>query len=96
MNKKSVSKALFIIICITLIFSFIASQDVYHLDLCHDEHCHRCSVIHYAQKIVKLCVIVLFYITIYFSIILVSLAVFCGLKETIQKSLVFQKVQFNE
>ena len=96
MNKKSLVKLLFVIVGITLIFSFIASQDVYHLDLCHEEHCHKCSVIHFAQRIVKLCALALFSIYIFISLGIVSyIANYC-INKVLQESLVFQKVQFNE
>lgn len=96
MNKKLILKLLILIISISLIFSFIVSQDFYHLDTCNEEHCHKCSVIYYAQNIVKLAVTIFICLSIYFFIDYCLSDLHEELKIFMHKSLVFQKVQFNE
>ena len=96
MNKKIILKMLIIIVSISLIYSFIVSQDFHHLDTCNDEHCHKCSAIHYAQNIVKLSITILIYSFIYSFVDCCLSYLHEEIEVFVQKSLVFQKVQFNE
>lgn len=79
-----------------IVFSLVVSQDQYHLDNCHDDHCIVCSIIHIAQNIVNIVVsfglVVMIGVLIYFYLSRLQK----DNKVYLLVSLVFQKVQLNE
>lgn len=93
---KLIRIAIVIIMTASLVFSIIVSQDEHHLEVCHEEHCVLCFIIHIAQNIISLSVVFiiagLIGVLIYFflSRLQKQLDVF------VLFSLVFQKVQLNE
>lgn len=99
MNKKIlkvIKIAVVVLMAATLVFSLIVSQDEYHLEICHEDHCVYCAIIHFAQNIINLSiafvVAIVIGVLIYFFLSRLH-------KEQIvfvQSSLVFQKVQLNE
>ena len=88
--------AIIFIIIVSLMFSFIVSQDSHHLDTCHEEHCFECAIIHIAQAIITLAVTVFVYMVSSFLIYYVLSRLHKTTNVFMQKSLVFQKVQQNE
>ena len=99
MNKKilkAIKIAVIIFIIATLVCSLIVSQDEHHLEVCHEEHCIYCAIIHVAQIITYLSIIYLiitmigFLINFFLSRLLKKQVFF------VLNSLVFQKVQLNE
>ena len=77
-------------------FSIFVSQNEHHLEVCHEEDCVLCSIIHIAQNISNFINtnIVILIITTSFYIVLSR--VYDKLNSFEQLSLIFQKVQFNE
>ena len=99
MDKKilqSFKNVTILFIVAILVFFLIVSQDEHHLETCHEDNCIQCAIIHIAQNIIRLsmaCAVAFTIgVSIYFLLYRLS-------KEHIVfalKSLVFQKVQFNE
>ena len=85
-----------IMIIVALVFSIIVSQNGYHLEICHDEHCVHCLIIHIAQNIISIFV-EFFVATIIGALIHLFLSRLRKEKMIYtQTSLVFRKVQLNE
>lgn len=85
------------IVIISLLLSFVVSQDSHHIDTCELEHCSVCRIIHMAQNIVNMTVTIFLFVTIFF-LIFFFLANAYKTKNTVsvQESLVFRKIQLNE
>ena len=96
MNKDIIKKIIVAILVISLFFSFVVSLDFHHLDSCHEENCHKCSFIHYVQNILKSFFIILIYLNMVFFVDFCLSQLHRKIQIFMQKSLVFQKVQFNE
>ena len=84
------------IIIISILICNIISQNHYHLDVCEDENCVICNVIHCAQNLFEIVttIILLEIQTIFIYKIIIEIK-----KLTIEKeenSLIFKKVQKNE
>lgn len=99
MNNK-VIKILFKIALFLIIFSIICSsiisQDTYHLEICHDEDCIICTIIHIAINIIN--IIFEINISIFFMFLIMYILAkihkeFCIVSKN---TLLFQKVMFNE
>ena len=88
--------AFYVLTITILVFSLVVSQDEHHLEVCHEEHCIYCAIIHVAQIITYLSIIYLiitmigFLINFFLSRLLKKQVFF------VLNSLVFQKVQLNE
>lgn len=100
MNKKILETIKIIIvvaISALLVCSLIVSQNEYHLITCTDEHCIVCNIIHFAQNIISISVIVvILYAFLNFLIYLFLSRLREKQSVLIQLSLVSQKVQLNE
>lgn len=99
MNKKilkAIKIAFVIYIIATLVFSLIVSQNNHHLEICHQEHCFTCTLIHFAQTIISLSIV--FVLSSMIGVLIYFFLSRLHKEEVIfvQSSLVFQKVQFNE
>lgn len=99
MNKKIIKilfKISFIIIIFSIICSSIISQDTHHLEICHDENCNICSIIHLAINIIN----IIFEINLAMFFILLIMYILCKIHKeffvVIKNTLLFQKVMFNE
>ena len=94
---KTIKNISITLIVICIIFSFIVSQDTHHLEICHEEHCAICVIICIAQNIVSISIVIVLYLYVGFLIYFFLAKLVNKIKiNSIQKSLIFQKVQFNE
>ena len=93
---KEIKIAVIVLMMVTLVFSLIVSQNEYHLDNCHDDHCFLCNIIHIAQNLISLSIVVIIAVVIgvLIYLFLSRLHNDCVIFEL--DSLVFQKVQLNE
>lgn len=93
---KTIKIAVIALIVTTLVFSLIVSQDEYHLETCHEEHCAHCAIIHIAQSIII--ITIAFVIAIVVGILIYFFLSRLHKKQTVFVlfSLIFQKVQLNE
>lgn len=93
---KTIKYLLITVICISLLFMVIVSQDEHHLESCHEEHCAKCQIIQIAQNFINIvhAIILLAFIGFLIFVMLDKIK-----KEKIislQKTLIFDKVQLNE
>lgn len=92
-----VTKILAVALIIAILaFSLIVSQDEHHLEICHEDCCAQCAIIHIAQIIINLTIAVVIAV-----VIGILIYFFLSRLHKIQTffvlfSLVFQKVQLNE
>ena len=93
---KIIKYLLIIVICISLFLMINVSQDEYHIENCHAEHCAKCQMIQIVQKIINiiqaiiLCAFISFLIWVMLDKIKKEKIVL------IQRTLIFDKVQLNE
>ena len=92
---KIIKIAVLTMIMISLVVSNMLSHDEHHLETCEVEDCTTCHMIMLAQAIVKVMTFVIIVSTLTFVIYFVLSRMHKVLKVDIEKSLVFQKVQFN-
>ena len=95
MNTKKFKKILVAILTISLICSFFISQETHHIDTCHDENCQECSIIHFAQVIINLIVVLFIYIITKYLINYIIAQIHKEQKIANKTTLVFLKVQMN-
>ena len=96
-NELRIITNVFYVLTITiLVFSLIVSQDEHHLELCHEEHCSYCAIIHVAQIITYLSIACVIVAITGFLIFFFLSRLYKEQKFFVLNSLVFQKVQFNE
>ena len=99
MSKKILKKIkilLIVFIIISLFFSFIVSQNTYHLKICHEKYCPICAIIYIAQTIISLSTVFIIYTFVGFLIYFLLSRLYKEQTFFMQSSLVFQKVQLNE
>ena len=99
MNKKilKIIKITIIILMVTtVVFSLIVSQDEHHLEICNEDHCIYCEIIHMAQSIINLSIA--FIVAVVIGVLIYFFLLRLHKKQIVfvQSSLVFQKVQLNE
>ena len=83
-----------IVIC--FIMSNIISSDSHHLEICHEEECAICNIIHIAQNIMSILIAIIMLVIIGFLINLFLSRMHKIYLSFVQLPLVFQKVQLNE
>ena len=96
MNKDYIKRCLIIVLSIMIIFSSIISNCHAHFLECHEDHCAICAMILIANQLVLISFIV---ITLLLSLMLISYFLSRMHKKNnifSAKSLIIQKVQFNE
>ena len=84
------------LIIATIMFSIIVSQDAHHVETCHEEHCTWCCIIHIAQRVINLAIAFVIAILVGVLIYFFLSRLYKEQKCFKSRSLVFQKVQFNE
>ena len=99
MNKKilkAIKMAVVVLMVATLVFSLIVSQDEHHLEICHEDHCIWCSIIHIAQNIISLSIA--FVVAVVIGVLIYFFLSRLHRRQVVfvLVSLVFQKVQLNE
>ena len=99
MNKKIIKilfKIAFILIIFSIMCSSIISQDTHHLEICHDEDCIICTIIHIAINIINIIFEIRLSIFFMFLIMYVLAKIHKEFCVVIKNTLLFQKVMFNE
>jgi len=74
----------------------IVSQDEYHLEKCHEEHCAKCQIIQIAQNIINIVQAIILCTFIGFLIFIMLDKIKKEKLIMIQRSLIFDKVRLNE
>lgn len=93
---KIIKYLLITVICISLLFMVIVSQDEHHLETCHNEHCAKCQIIQIAQKIIETVQAIILFAFIGFLIFVMLDKIKKEKIISLQKTLIFDKVQMNE
>lgn len=96
MNKDFIKKSLIVVLSVVIILSSIISNCHAHFLECHEDHCAICAMIHFANQLVLISFIV---ITLLLSLMMISYFLSRMHEENTilsAKSLIIQKVQFNE
>ena len=99
MSKKLIKIlkiAIVVFIIITILFSFVVSQNEHHFEVCHNDHCVVCDIIHLAKNIISISSIMIISIVIGFLIYFFLSRLQKNQTIIVLISLVFQKVRLNE
>ena len=96
MKNKGLIVISVMIIIISILVCNIISQNHYHLDMCEDENCTICNMIHCAQNLFEIvtAIIILEIQTIFIYKFVIEIKKLIIEKE--ENSLIFKKVQKNE
>lgn len=96
MNRLMSKKILVVLLSFLVILASIISMGHVHIVNCHNDDCAICAMIHFSNQVISI-----FYRVIILLITLMLISYYLSrLHETIKsicvKSLIYQKVQFNE
>lgn len=95
-TSRIINIVFYALIIAFLVFSLIVSQDEHHLELCHEDHCVYCTIIHVAQIITNLSIACVIVAITGFLIFFFLSRLYKEQEFFVLNSLVFQKVQLNE
>ena len=89
---KIIKYLLMTVICISLLLMIIVSQDEYHLEKCHEEHCAQCQIIQIAQNIINIVQAIILWVFIGLVIFIMLDKIKKEKMIMIQRTLIFDKL----